>query len=261
MSDMEVAYTVDESRAALDKCELASCVPQPMTGALGALLVDEKKPEGVVAQDVVLSIVEGMSKKHKEIIKDCLLFASQAANNAAPAEGVAWYKKFKEVMAYCGWPSQASNWSDYTATNNKFTMEQEGLKILSSAIAAIGTGGATGALMLKVASDTFAALQSSDKPLRLFENASRKHKGGRFAMASGVESEDGEVILAMGAVDFSTALNVTNVLFWEWNSSEVKIKRAENHMILNQRHFESISDIVRKKLTDQARKALAAFDI
>ncbi|WP_426142940.1 hypothetical protein [Pseudomonas sp. DWP3-1-2] len=262
MNIIEFDKAVNESRAALENCELGSCVPPAqLNGALAALTVDQKKPEAAVANDVVLSIVAGMSKEKKEIIKDCVLFASLAATKASPTEGVAWYNTFKQVMAYCGWPSQTAGLSDYTASNSKFTMEQEGLKILSSAIATIGTGGAAGAIMLKLAKDTFAVLQASDKPLRLFENSSRKHNGGRFAIASGVESEDGEVIMAMGAVDFSTSLNVTNVLFWEWNSSEVKIKRAENHMILNQRHFQSVSDVIREKLTGNAREALESFDI
>jgi hypothetical protein len=65
----------------------------------------------------------------------------------------------------------------------------------------------------------------------------------------------------MGALDFSTRLDVTNVLFWEWNSSSVQIKRAENHMTLNQAHFVRVRDVIEGKLNDQARQALEEFDI
>jgi len=261
VNDFEFEKAVKESRAAIESCDLTNCGhTEHMKTPMALFAVDEKNIEAVVANDTILSIVAGMTKENKEIVKDCMLYSSLAADSLFPGGGVNWYGEFKKRMAFCGWPSQSAGLSDYRTSNSRFTMEQEGLKILASAVAAMAVPGPTSALLLKVAKDAIDVLQASEKPLRLFESSSKTPKGAKFAIASAVESQDGEVIIALGAVDFAASLNVTNVLFWEWNSSSISIKRAENHMILNQRHFHSIADLMREKLTAKAREALAELD-
>ncbi|MCS3472808.1 hypothetical protein M2401_006574 [Pseudomonas sp. JUb42] len=222
--------------------------------------VDEKNPEGAVANDVVISIVSGMSKKNKQIVKDTVLLSSMGARKKFPAGGIATYNEFIRRMSLCGWTFQHSAMSTYTTESSRFTMEQEGLKILASAVSAMALPGPTSALMLKVAKDTIDVLRANDKPLRLFESSSKTKDGVGLSIASAVES-DGEVLMAVGAIDLATSLDVTNVLFWEWNSSSVSVNRGECQMFLNHRHFESVQSEIEKVLTEAARKALMDFEI
>lgn len=252
--------SIEESRLAISECELANCDhgshSLSMMQSLKSLEVDEKNREAVVANDVVVSIVAGMSRENKQILKDTVLLSSLVANKRFPGGGVSWYNEFRSMMSYCGWVSQTRDMSNYKTDNSSFTMEQEGIRILASAITAMAVPTKTAELMLKVAKDTLEVLQGSEKPLRLFESSSKTHDGAKFAIASSVESPDGEVLIGLGAVDFTTSLKVTNVLFWEWNSSSVAIKRAEGHMFLNHRHFKEMEPDIMSKLTEGPRKAL-----
>lgn len=252
--------SVEESRLAISECELSNCDHGShslgLMQSLKSLEVDEKNREAAVANDVVVSIVAGMSKQNKQIVKDTILFSSLVANKRFPDGGVSWYNEFRSMMSYCGWVQQTRDMSNYKTGNSSFTMEQEGIKILASAISAMALPTKTAELMLKVAKDTLQVLQGSEKPLRLFESSSKTHDGAKFAIASSVESPDGEVLIGLGALDFTTSLNVTNVLFWEWNSSSVAIKSAEGHMFLNHRHFKDMKSYIRNKLTEGPRKAL-----
>ncbi|WP_426119149.1 hypothetical protein [Pseudomonas sp. DSP3-2-2] len=255
MNNIDIESRISESRAFIDSCELGSCKHTAL------MRDDEKSAQALVINDTIVSLVAGMSAANKAVVKDCMLFASLNADKTFPEGGVQWFNQYKTVMAYCGWTSQSAELSDYKSANSRFTMEQEGLKILSSAITAMALPGPTSLLLLKVAKDAVEVLQSSEKPLRLFENSSKTAKGAKFVIGSAVESQDNELAMALGAMDFATSINVTNVLFWEWNSASVSIKRAENHLILNQRHFEGIAETLREKLTENARKAVLEFDI
>jgi hypothetical protein len=262
LNNIDLETRIDQSLTFIEGCELGDCnhASHPMP-RLAGFEVDEMNPEALVAGDAIVSIVAGMTKENKQIVKDTILFATLVANKAHPNGGVAWYEQFTKVLANCGWLSLSTGMSDYRVGNSRFTMEQAALKILESAIVAAALPGPTSLLLLKVAKDTVTALQESEKPLRLFEQSSKTHNGAKFAIASAAESSDGEIVMAMGALDFSTRLDVTNVLFWEWNSSSVQIKRAENHMTLNQAHFVRVRDVIEGKLNDQARQALEEFDI
>ncbi|WP_122314114.1 hypothetical protein [Pseudomonas cichorii] len=259
---------VEKSKVEIANCDLGNCAHQEHTDkkskSLMQMDIDEKNPGALVAGDTIVSIVAGMSKENKQILKDSVLLASLAASKKyqdSNENAVQWYETFIKVMGYCGWFSQAKGLTDYRSSHTRFTMEQEALKILESAIVAMAVPGPTAVLLLKVAKDTIKALQSSDKPLRLFENQSKTHKSAKFAIASAAESTDGEVVMAMGAVNFVTTQDITNVLFWEWNNASVRIKRAENNLVLNAQHYERVREAVEAKLAENARDALAEFDI
>lgn len=259
---------IEKSKTEIANCDLGGCDHQEHIDnkrkSLELIEVDEKNPGALVAGDTVISIVAGMSKENKQILKDSVLLASLAATKKyrdSNENAVKWYETFTRVLGYCGWFSQSRELSDYRSRNTRFTMEQEALKILESAILAMAVPGPTSLLLLNVAKDTVKALQTSDKPLRLFENSSKTHKSAKFAIASAAESSDGEVIMAMGAVNFVTSQDITNVLFWEWNNASVGIKRAENHLVLNLQHYERVRSEVEAKLTANARSALAEFEI
>lgn len=250
LNDFEVEEAViQQDIRFIESCELADCDhDEHMASGLAGFEVDEKNAEAVVAGNSLVSIAAGMSNDNKQAIKDTVLFATLVANKSHPEGGVQWYRMFTRVLTGCGWFSQSTSFSDYRVGNSRFTMEQAALKILASALTAVALPGPTRVLMLKVAKDTISALQESEEPLRLFDKSSKTHSGAKFAIGSSAESKDGEVIMAMGALDFSTRLNVTNVLFWEWNSSSVRIKRAENHMKLNQGQYERMRDVIETKL-------------
>lgn len=257
MNNLQIEDRFQDDIEFIANCDLPDCDHGlHITPRLAEFNIDEKNPEAVVAGNTILSIAAGMSKYHKGIVKDSVLFATIAATNRFPNDGVERYGHFVRVLTACGWLTQASGMSDYRVGNRRFTMEQAALEVLKSAIAAAALPGPTSLLLLNVAKDAIAALKNDEPKRILFDQKSRNYSGASFATASSAESADGEVVMAMGALDFSTNLNVTNVLFWEWSSSSVRIKRAQNHLTLNQAHYERIRLSVETKLGEYANEAL-----
>ncbi len=262
MNEQMVESLIQRNIESISDCDLGKCDKDSQKMArLAAFAVDEMNAEGVVADSSIVSIVAGMTRENKQIVKDTVLYSTLAADKLHSQGGVEWYKEFVNRLKICGWTPQSTGLSDYRVGNTRFTMEQEALKILQSAILAAALPGPAALLMLRVAKDTVEALQSKSEPLRLFENSSKTHNGAKFAIGSSAESSDGEVVMAMGALNFNTALDVTNVLFWEWSSSSVQIKRAENVLTLNHRLYNGVKAALEAKLDEHARQSILDFEI
>lgn len=267
---VEVPMSIEERLAYIAECELpvvalsSDEVDSPVRGRTRrSLNVDEEKEGAAVVANSIVSFVAGMSKQNKEDIKNSVLFATLVANRAYPdMDGPRWYEKFMEVMSRaCGWFPMRKEYAEYTTVEQQFTMDQVGLKILSSIIAAAAVPGPASVLLLGVAQQALEALQASEQPLRLFEGKSRTHNGGNFSIASCTESADGEVLMAMGTVNFSSTLNVKNVLFWNWNNTSVSISRAESYLGLNQGIYAEVRNDILAKLGRNAKDAVAEYEI
>jgi hypothetical protein len=67
--------------------------------------------------------------------------------------------------------------------------------------------------------------------------------------------------MTMGTVSFSSTLDVTNVLFWNWSNTSVSISRAESHLVLNQGVYANVRDDILAKLGNNAKEAVAEYSI
>lgn len=211
----------------------------------------------------LLVFTEGVSRQNREDVMDSYLFATLVANKAfnPETESEQWYAKFNEVLSKVGWLSSNWSYSRYRSTDRSFTMDKAGLQILGSAITAAALPGPASAAMLKVAADAVQTLAARDEPLQLFERQTRSHNGANFRLGACLESSDGTISLAMGAVNFQADAAFTNVLFWEWNSAEVKTFRGESNLVLNSSLYATVRAAIRTRLGNNAEAAIAEFDI
>ncbi|MCD5985690.1 hypothetical protein [Pseudomonas sp. CDFA 610] len=233
----------------------ASPLSDPQEGENGAV--------AAVAAGTLIAFTEGVSRQNKDDVMDSLLYATLVANEKFNPElqSDLWYGLFNKVLSALGWLSTNWSYARYRATQQRFTMDEVGLEILGSAISAATLPGPASVAMLKVAKDAVTTLSAKKEPLRLFERQTKTHRGGNFRIAACAQSADGDVSLAMGAVAFSSNIGVTNVMFWEWQSSDVETYKGENSLVLNTRVYASVRDVVQKKLGDNAKSALEEFDI
>jgi hypothetical protein len=244
--------------AAVMAAPAAPAIPSAAATRAGA-----EPADAAVMSGSLVAFAQGVSRQNKDDVLDSLLFATLAANYDPDREKGSedWYQHFHKVLATLGWVSTKWNYSRYHASQQRFTMDKVGLEIVKSAIAAAALPGPASLAMLTVAQDAIAALSAKEEPLGLFEREIKTHRGGSFRIASCNESEDGSVNMAMGAVAFRSALSVTNVLFWEWNSTDVDTYRGENFMTLNSGLYSGHRELVRNRLAVNAKTAIEEFEI
>lgn len=263
----EARMTHAERSAFVDRCQLADCTHSlsehtPQMDA-SMLMPIEDPAQGAVVAGNLLAFAEGVSRQNKEDVMDSFLFATRAANFKFNPEthSQQWYAHFNKVLATLGWLSTNWKYSRYRSAHRRFSMERAGLEIIGSAISAAALPGPAGFAMLKVARDAVEALKTNDEPLRVFESQAKTHRGANFRIGACIESGDGTVNLAMGAVNFSATSTVTNVLFWEWNSAQVETFRGEDHLVLNSRLYADVRAGIQKRLSESALAAIEEFDI
>jgi hypothetical protein len=253
-------------------CELADCKHSlaehvaRMAGPSSSLIQPHDRAasaEAAVTGGSLVAFTAGMSRQNKEDVMDSFLFASLYAHKKVNAESQSeqWYKVYNEMLRHLGWVGTRWSYSRYQTSQQRFTMEQAGAEIIKSAIMAAAAPGPASLAMLAVARDALTALSAEEGPLRLFERQTKTHRGGNFRLASCTEIADGSVIAAMAAVAFQSNLSATNVLFWEWDNSDVQIYKGENYLEFNSRHYARHRETVRQKLADIADQAIMEFEI
>ena len=220
-------------------------------------------PQAAVVGSSLLAFTDSVTQQNREDIMDSFLFATLVANKAFNPEtqNQLWYGKFNEVLKHSGWLSTGWSYTRYNAKAVSFTMDQVGLEILGSAVAAAALPGPGSAAALKVAGDAIVALKARDKPLRLFDNQSTTHNGANFRIGTCVESLNGSIAVAMGSVSFTSGSRSTTVLFWEHQSSHVSIFRAEDQLNLNSNIYSAVRQQIRNKLTGNAQALIEEFEI
>jgi hypothetical protein len=104
-------------------------------------------------------------------------------------------------------------------------------------------------------------LKNEDKPLELFQRSTRPWDDVSFAIVAGVETADGDVILAMAVVTIDVNVAETNVLFWDFSSSSVKIERGEDVKQLNHRQWRRAERFVDEYLMNETETAFEKFSL
>ncbi|WP_213941021.1 hypothetical protein [Pseudomonas sp. dw_612] len=223
----------------------------------------ESPTRASIVGDAILAFVSGMSPQNQADIQHAYLFASLVANKKYPRDEQSkeWYQQFLQVMQDCGWNILSKYYDSVSASAKSFKVDQLALKILGSAVAAAAVPGPTSALMLKVAGDALAALQTSEQPLQVFDRNTKESGTGGVGVASCLETAQGEVIMAMGVVRFIKRANQTKVLFVDWDASSVDLYRGECQMVMVPSITARTRNTVLTKLGDRAQTKIEEYEI
>ena len=217
-----------------------------------------------IAGQGVIGFVAGVSQQAREDVLNSYTYATLAADkryNVITQNGE-WYGVFREAMRKAlNWAPQDISFSYSKSREKVLGMDKVGLKLLASTLAAAGTGGAAGPLILQVASEAVEALKDNDEPLTIFDSRTKKSGGTRFMVGGCSESEDGVIVLAVGAVELATSLNSKKGFFMSWNSVEVDIQRSADVFVLNQSLYAARRHKVRDALLATSDSAFLEFPI
>lgn len=213
------------------------------------------KDISLVVENVLVSIVGGMSTKNKEIVLDAVQYATTKAGLAR--KNVQWYEDFIREMHTCGFLSSSFRYGNYEASRSVLTMDEIGLEIIKGLIGGAVAGTLTQNLLKGIVGNAFASLKSQDKPKEIFQRSTKRFDDVSFAIVSGVEKPDGDVLLAMAFISLKVSVTATNVLFWDFNTSSLTIERGENVTILNPRQWRRVQPLIDRYLTDQLEAEFA----
>ena len=241
----------------------------PPGGESGSVAVEQQrgseKSSCVAVGSQLVSFAPAISGELREGIAQSLLFAQLAANNADPErEGDArdWVTKLVSVLSNIGWrvssKSEATLSVDQGDTDVRGLLEQTLLSMSPKE-----TQEEVQALFHRALEAPSCAKTDLPPPWsQLFERQARVIDGARFQITHVSQRESGEVVLHLLAVKISGQMESTAALFFRWQDlSQGKIDVQRFQLTLEERVFNSVKDVVARRIAAYTRDYIAALDI
>ncbi len=223
---------------------------------------EEADTSAAVVGSSVLSFVTGIDRERKQDAMNTYLLATKVANKAVKSgQGEAWYTLFRKVMKDCGWVEINNSYRQHSSKKQQFTMEEVAVEILKGAVVTAAMSGVTAITAVDGARKAIEALAKQEGPLSVFERHVRSDRGGSFGLGSAVQTPEGDVILALGTVQYASNTNATSVLFSNWDSASVDIYQGATSFVMNPMLIEATRATVAAKLLGAATSSIAEYDI
>lgn len=260
---------IKEHLAQLEAYELpeppVAVAPMQAPIRLRSLAASAGTPNAAVIANGVVSFVSGMREQNKADVRNSYLYASLVASKRFPNEGdgAKWYELFATVMNQLGWTFVNRRYSRYSSQDIALSMDRVGLQTLGSLLAGAVLPGAMGPALLKSAGAALEGLKKAGNghPISLFNRNAKKPGGGQFTLGACAEDEDGEVIMAFGAVHCQSQDSKGNVLFANWNSASTQTYTGDARMVLNPLIYTIARDLILKRLGQNVESAIANYEI
>jgi hypothetical protein len=225
---------------------------------LATVPIDTDELNAAIMGSGIAGFLEGMSKRNKRIVKNTFMYADIKALMKYPAEDQKEqrYKLFMATMGRLGWVILQDGYIRHETTEKRLTMANIAAQIIGTAVAGVVGGSGVGVALTKLAGSTLETLKKEPEVMRLFEQNAKKGSGGSFAMASCAQDADGEIMMAMGAIQYHTRQSATGVLFGDWSTSEISIYKGISRMVMEDEDYQPVEHLVVKELTDLRERAL-----
>lgn len=223
------------------------------------LPIDRDELNAAIMGTGIAGFDASMSKRSKRIVKNTYMYADLVALLKYPGKSQREqrYDEFVKLMKLSGWFVFSAPYNKYQSSSQKLTMDNLALGILHTAVtAAVSQGQAALKVLSTVADSTMAALKDEPEALKLFENNSKKAEGGNFCMSTALEGADGDITMAIAAVQYFAAAQPTKVLFVEWNTSSVEIYNSSAHMHMDEEDYLLVEPLIVAALAANRQKAL-----
>lgn len=223
------------------------------------LPIDKDELNAAIMGTGIAGFDKSMSRRSKRIVKNTYMYADivALAKFPAPDQKEQRYNEFMKLMKLAGWFVLSSPYNKYKATSQKLTMDNIALGILHTAVtAAVGQGAAALTVLSTVADATMDALKKEPEALKLFEDNAKKADGGNFCMSTALEGAEGDITLAIAAVQYSAHAQPTKVLFVEWSTSSVQVYNGAATMHMDEEDYLTVEPLILKALAEHRQKAL-----
>jgi hypothetical protein len=210
---------------------------------------------GAVDAGSLVSFVSGISALHKSDVLNSTLLAQLAATKQYDRykQTKEWYDSYIGVLANVGWVCPAFAFRDYKPSGSSFTVDASVIEILK----AIATGDE-----IDILTTALNSLKDpkNEKALTLFDQQSFPESLGTFQIMPCGE-DDGQLVMALAAMKFTSEKHVTRFLWWQWTSVTSSLFQSSQKAVLNEDVYSQVRQEVIKKLGDNAKKFIADLEI
>jgi hypothetical protein len=229
--------------------------PPPRLGAAKdltrapAFSFDVARDQAAVVGSDVISFVKGVTPEQRNDIVNASLLAQLVANKkiAQPktlSDVVDWYEEYLDVLSHVGFVIQDKGFAEYEERSKDFEAHKAILDIATVLLA-----GAPAALAVVKA--TLGALEkmAGDSPwITLFNRESRSAKTARFQVSLVDGDPSAQLLLTLIAFGLEARTDVTQVLFFKFGHTEVKLQHHSGKVTIDAPVLASVRGQIADKL-------------
>lgn len=204
----------------------------------------------------LVSFVSGLTEIHKSDVLNSTLLAQLAASKQHDRfkDTMKWYNFYIGVLAQVGWTIPAFAFRDYSPSGSSLVLSDAVIDILN----AIATGDEMN--ILRTALGSLRDKPGNEGPLTLFDQQSFPENVGTFQIFP-VAEDDGQLVMAMSALQFNSQKHVTRFLWWSWTTATVKLQQSAQKAVLNEDLYRQVRQQVIDKLGDRAKQFIKDIEI
>jgi hypothetical protein len=216
---------------------------------------------GLIVGSALHGCIDGLTVDNKYAVVNSQLLAERAAsakfdNESQPKE---WFKRYLEVLRICGWATQGSEFTTYSASERTETVEQVTLSIINS------LGGTNRVAYRRVIANSFAALRANTKVSTRFHQNSTESGSAKFRVLPCMQTHDDHVVMVLTSMQSKrkTAHSQAQVpgRFWEMNVEQTDIRYAAAECMLNMQVYNGAKAQIEKKLAGNTASFIDALDL
>ncbi|MHA6197554.1 hypothetical protein ACX3YG_24675 [Pseudomonas wadenswilerensis] len=216
-----------------------------------------------VVESSLLAFGAGMSAQNRQDAKNSYLFASLVANKRHNQLTLseAWFDYFLEAMSDCGWTIAQRTYQKESNTGQSLTLANVAVKAVQIAAGSLLQGGPLVQALSLLAENAIAGLGKDDQALTVFKRNLYQQSNVMVGVASCIETRDGEVVMALGAIQRTVRREDVDVLLFDWDSNTSATYRSTAALSLNSQVYARTRDIVEQRLGDRAVSRIMDYEI
>ncbi|WP_409277280.1 hypothetical protein [Pseudomonas defluvii] len=216
-----------------------------------------------VVENSLVAFGAGMSLQSRNDAKNAYLFASLATNKLydPTTQGEAWFNQFLKVMQDCGWVTAHRTYEKEASSNQSLKLSNVVVKAVQAAAATALPGTAATAVLGDLARKAIGGLPKSDQALALFKRNVDPKSSAVVGVASCIETADGEVVMALGAVQRRSSTHDVDVLFFDWDSASSETYKGTAALSFNKMIYDRLRARIEQQLGDRALSKILDYEI
>lgn len=202
-----------------------------------------------VVEGSLVAFGAGMATQSRDDAKTAWHYANLVANKKFDQSTQAedWFNLFLTVMQDCGWVIAHRTYEKETSSSQ--SMKVSGLVIDAIKVAAAFIPGASAVnLLANLASSAIDSLPDNQEAFELFKRSVDHNEAAHVGLASCIETADGEIVMALGAIHRQSDENGYDVLFFDWDSSSAETYKGTAALCFNKNIYNLVRGTIEQKL-------------
>ncbi|MDU9392569.1 hypothetical protein ACIP1T_25530 [Pseudomonas japonica] len=216
-----------------------------------------------VVESSLMAFGAGMSAQNRQDAKNAVLFATLAANRQFDQliHSEEWFGLFLSVMRTCGWTTVHRTHEKEVASGQSLTVSNVVVEAVKVAASGLIQGNPVGQVFSSLAEQAIQGVSKDDKALTLFKRNLKQRSNVVVGLASCIETAQGEVVMALGAIQRSVRDEDLDVLVFDWHSASTTSYKGSAALSFNNQLYDGLRAAVEKKLGDKALTQILDYEI